>query len=118
MFVSHLLATGEVKADHRTEADERREVEDEEDVLRHVEVRVKTSSPKDKDSSTGPASQLASHSHSRSQTQLLVLVQIKRPPGSSFKLPLQIPSQNASNDPDGEQSPHPRCSSRLAPRQR
>lgn len=59
MFVSHLLATGEVKADHRAEANERGEVEDEEDVLGHVVVTMKTSSPNYKDSPKGPANQLA-----------------------------------------------------------
>lgn len=45
MFISHLLATGEVKADHSTEANECRKVEDKEDVLGHVAVRIKTSTP-------------------------------------------------------------------------
>lgn len=55
MFVSHLLATGEVKADHRTQANERREVEDEEDVLRHFAVTRKTFSSSYKDSPPSPA---------------------------------------------------------------
>lgn len=74
MFVSHLLATGEVKADHGTEANERREVEDEEDVLRHVAVTRKTVSSSYKDSALTPANQLAPSQRRETQTQLLVLV--------------------------------------------
>lgn len=68
MFVSHLLATGEVKADHRTEANECREVEDEEDVLRHVVVTRKTSSPNYKDSPPSPASQFARSSRRKTNS--------------------------------------------------
>lgn len=40
MFVSHFLATREVEADHGTEANEGREVEDKEKVLRHVATGI------------------------------------------------------------------------------
>lgn len=39
MFISHLLATREVKTDQGTEANEGREVEDKEDVLRHCATK-------------------------------------------------------------------------------
>lgn len=42
MFISHLLATREVKANQGTQANEGREVKDKEDVLRHVAPRPKT----------------------------------------------------------------------------
>lgn len=39
MFISHFLATREIKADQGTQANERREIEDKEDVLCHVAAR-------------------------------------------------------------------------------
>ena len=39
MFISHLLATREIKADQRTEANEGREVEDKENVFCHGATR-------------------------------------------------------------------------------
>lgn len=41
MFISHLLATREVKANQCTQTNEGREVEDEEEVLRHGDTNSK-----------------------------------------------------------------------------
>lgn len=42
MFVSHFLATRKIKADQGTQANERREIQDKEDVLCHVAARPKS----------------------------------------------------------------------------
>lgn len=51
MFISHLLATRKVEADKGTEANEGREVEDKEEVLRHVATKIKTPTLNYKESS-------------------------------------------------------------------